>query len=69
MGKTENVLEPMIAKDIKKKRFLVEATKGLAFSLLSSKKAKLQGAYSNEFLNNNFNLSMIIPTTRKYRYF
>ena len=69
MGKTENVLEPMIAKDIKKKRFLVEATKGLAFSLLSAKKAKLQGAYSNEFLNNNFNLSMITPTTRKYRCF
>ena len=69
MGKTENVLEPMIAKDIKKKRFLIEATKSLAFSLLSSKKAKLQGAYSNEFLNNNFNLSMITPTTRKYRCF
>ena len=69
MGKTENVLEPMIAKDIKKKRFLIEATKGLAFSLLSLKKAKLQGAYSNEFLNNNFNLSMITPTTRKYRCF
>ena len=64
MGKTEHVLEPMIAKDIKK-RFLVEATKGLAFSLLSSKKAKLQDAYSNEYLNNNFSLSMITPTNRK----
>ena len=65
MGKTEHVLEPMIAKDIKKKRFLVKATKGLAFSLLSSKKAKLEGAYSNEYLNNNFSLSMITPTNRK----
>lgn len=69
MGKTEHVLEPMIAKDIKKKRFFVEATKGLAYSLLTSKKAKLEGAYSNEYLNNNFNLSMITPTPRKYRHF
>ena len=56
MGKTEYVLEPMIAKDIKKKRFFVEATKGLAYSLLTSKKAKLEGEYSNEFLNKSFTL-------------
>ena len=55
----------MIPKDIKKKIFLVEATKVLEISILSSKKAKLQDAYSNEYLNNNFSLSMITPTNRK----
>lgn len=62
MGKTESVIEPMIAKDIKKKRFLIEASKSLAYSLLSTRKAKLTDTFNNTYLNANFNLSMIEPT-------
>ena len=62
MGKTESVIEPMIAKDIKKKRFLIEASKSLAYSLLSTRKAKLTDTFNNTYLNKNFNLSMIEPT-------
>ena len=62
MGKTESIIEPMIAKDIKKKRFLIEASKSLAYSLLSTRKAKLTDTFNNTYLNKNFNLSMIEPT-------
>lgn len=68
-GKTKNIIEPMIAKDIEKKRFFIESSKALAYSLLSSGVATLKSPYTNEYINNNFSLSMIVPKEGKENIF
>lgn len=64
-GKTSAVLEPMIAKDIERKAFYRETSKELAFAALRTKIAVLNKPYDNNYLNNNFSLSMISPVDGK----
>lgn len=60
-GKTTLVLEPMIANDIAKKRFFIEAKKELGYSLLKSNIAYLNKPFTNSHLNSEFNLNMLSP--------
>lgn len=64
-GKTARVFEPMIAQDIERKYFFKEASKELGFTALKTGIASLSGPYSNEYLNENFNLNMLTPTFGK----
>ena len=64
-GKTSRVFEPMIAQDIEKKFFFKEASKELGFTALKTGIATLSGPYSNEYLNENFNLNMLTPAFGK----
>ena len=64
-GKTTRIFEPMIAKDIEKKFFFKEASKELGFTALKTGIASLSGPYSNEYLNENFKLSMLTPSFGK----
>ena len=68
-GKTSMAFEPMIARDIEKKFFLHEATKELGFAILKSGVASLQNPYSNEYLNDNFNLNMLTVNPNKEKIF
>lgn len=61
-SKTDDIMEAMIIRDIKKKRFLKEVSKNLSFNLLKTNRAKLKMPYRNEFLNKNFSVDMIYPT-------
>ena len=64
-GKTSLILEPIMAKDVEKKYFFKEAGKELGYAALKSKMAYLNAPYDNNYLNNNFNLSMISPVSGK----
>lgn len=64
-GKTSRVFEPMIAQDIEKKYFFKEASKELGFTALKTGIATLTTPYSNEYLNDNFNLNMLAPSFGK----
>ena len=64
-GKTARVFEPMIAQDIEKKYFFKEASKELGFTALKTGIATINGPYSNEYLNQNFNLNMLSPAFGK----
>lgn len=64
-GKTARVFEPMIAQDIEKKYFFKEASKELGFTALKTGIANITKPYSNEYLNDNFNLNMLTPTFGK----
>ncbi|MBR3002396.1 MAG: TraM recognition domain-containing protein [Clostridia bacterium] len=64
-GKTSAVLEPMIARDLERKAFYREVSKELGFAALKTKIAVLNKPYDNNYLNNNFNLSMLSPTSGK----
>ena len=64
-GKTSRVFEPMIAQDIEKKFFFKEASKELGFTALKTGIASISGPYSNEYLNENFKLSMLTPAFGK----
>ena len=64
-GKTSAVLEPMIARDIERKSFYREVSKELAFVALKTKIAVLNKPYDNNYLNNNFNLTMLSPAEGK----
>ena len=64
-GKTARVFEPMIAQDIEKKYFFKEASKELGFTALKTGIANITKPYSNEYLNENFNLNMLSPTFGK----
>lgn len=68
-GKTTVVLEPMISRDIERKSFYREASKELAHAALKTKIAVLNKPYDNEYLNKNFNLNMLSPTTGKENVF
>lgn len=61
-SKNDNIMEAMIIRDIKKKRFLKEVSKDLSFNLLKTNRAKLKMPNRNEFLNKNFSVDMIYPT-------
>ena len=64
-GKTSRVFEPMIAQDIEKKFFFKEASKELGFTALKTGIATLSSPYSNDYLNENFNLNMLSPSFGK----
>ena len=64
-GKTSRIFEPMIAQDIEKKFFFREASKELGFTALKTGIATLSGPYSNEYLNDNFSLNLLIPAFGK----
>ncbi len=64
-GKTSRIFEPMIAQDIEKKFFFREASKELGFTALKTGIATLSGPYSNDYLNENFKLSMLTPAFGK----
>ena len=64
-GKTARIFEPMISQDIAKKYFFKEASKELGFTALKTGIATLTYPYSNEYLNENFNLNMVVPAFGK----
>ncbi len=64
-GKTTLVFEPLIARDIEKKYFFREMSKELGFTALKTKIATLNAPYNNDYLNKNFNLTMIAPIEGK----
>ena len=64
-GKTARIFEPMIAQDIERKYFFKEASKELGFTALKTGIASLTNPYSNEYLNENFNLNMLAPSFGK----
>ncbi len=68
-GKTSMIFEPMIAKDMEKKYFFRETSKELAYTALKTNIATLNNPYSNEYINSNFSLNMIIPSTGKEKIF
>ncbi len=67
-GKTSMVFEPMIARDLEKKFFFKEASKEMGFTALKTGIAHLTRPYNNDYLNENFNLNMLEPTSRKRRF-
>lgn len=64
-GKTTFIFEPMMARDIEKKFFFREAAKEMGYTALKTGIATLKSPYDNEYLNDNFNLNMLIPTEGK----
>jgi len=64
-GKTTMVFEPMVARDLEKKFFFKEVSKEMGFTALKTGIAYLVKPYSNEYLNDNFNLKMLAPTAGK----
>ena len=64
-GKTSLIYEPMMARDIEKKFFFREVSKEMGFTALKTGIATLKNPYDNDYLNENFNLSMLIPREGK----
>ena len=62
-GKTSMVYEPLIARDLDRKFFFREVSKEMGFTALKTRIAVLNGPYDNDYLNTNFNLNMLIPTS------
>ena len=62
-GKTSLVYEPLIARDLERKFFFREVSKEMGFTALKTRIATLAKPYDNDYLNNNFNLNMLIPTS------
>lgn len=60
-GKSSLVIEPMIARDLEKKFFLIEQAKELGYSALKQGLATLNCPYGKEYLDSHFNLNMLIP--------
>ncbi len=66
-GKTSMVMEPMIARDLEKKYFFREVSKEMGYTALKTNIAVLNKPYDNDYLNKNFNLSMLTPVEGKER--
>lgn len=64
-GKTSLVFEPLIARDLERKFFFREVSKEMGYTALKTGIASLNAPYGNDYLNKNFNLNMLIPTTGK----
>lgn len=64
-GKTSLIFEPMIARDIEKKRFFNKCAKEYGFAALKSGLASLNSPYDNEYLNKNFSLNMLTINKQK----
>ena len=59
------IFEPLIARDLERKFLMREASKEMAYTALRTGLATLNCPYSNEQINSNFSLSMIMPSTAK----
>ena len=59
------IYEPMIARDIDKKFFFKELSKEMAFTALKTGIATLKYPYTNDYINQNFNLNMLKPNSSK----
>ena len=68
-GKTSMVYEPMLARDLEKKYFFKEASKEMGYTALRTGLAMLNKPYSNDYLNKNFTLNMLIPVQNKEKLF
>ena len=64
-GKTSQVYEPMIARDLERKFFYREVSKEMGFTALKTRIATLNAPYDNDYLNKNFNLNMLTPADDK----
>lgn len=64
-GKTSMVYEPMLARDLEKKYFFQEAAKEMGYTALRTGLAMLDKPYSNDYLNENFSLNMLVPNPGK----
>lgn len=64
-GKTSMVFEPMMARDLERKFFFREAAKEMAYTALKTGIASLNCPYDNDYINNNFELTMITPNEHK----
>ncbi|MGN1326531.1 MAG: TraM recognition domain-containing protein, partial [Clostridia bacterium] len=64
-GKTSLLFEPMIANDLSKKFFYKEISKEMGFTALKTGIATLSCPYSNEYINANFSLNMLVPNENK----
>lgn len=64
-GKTSLLFEPMIAQDLSKKYFFKEISKEMGFTALKTGIASLTCPYTNEYINANFNLNMLVPSSNK----
>ena len=62
-GKTSLIFEPLIARDLERKFFFREVSKEMGFTALKTGIATLNKPYDNDYLNTNFNLNMLIPTS------
>ena len=62
-GKTSLVYEPFIARDLDRKFFFREVSKEMGFTALKTGIAVLNKPYNNDYLNANFNLNMLVPTS------
>lgn len=63
------VFEPMLARDIERKYFFREVSKELGYTALRTGLATISKPYSNEYLNDNFNLNMLIPNSTREKLF
>jgi hypothetical protein len=64
-GKTSMLFEPMLARDLEKKFFFRETSKEMGYTTLRTGLASLNSPYSNEYLNEHFNLNMLVPNKSK----
>lgn len=64
-GKTSMIFEPMIARDLEKKYLFKEASKEMGYTALRTGLANLNSPYSNDYINENFSLNMLIPIPAK----
>ena len=64
-GKTSLVFEPMVARDIEKKYFFKSTAKEMGYTALKTGIATLNCPYTNDYLNEHFNLNMLTPTEGK----
>ena len=62
-GKTSMIFEPLIARDLDRKFFYREVSKEMGFTALKSGIANLNAPYDNDYLNDNFNLNMLVPSS------
>ncbi len=54
-----------MARDLEKKYFFYEASKEMGFTALKTGIATLNAPFNNEYLNNNFSLTMLVPVQGK----
>lgn len=62
-GKSSLIYEPLIARDLERKFFFREVSKEMGFTALKTGIAVLDAPYDNDYLNYNFNLNMLTPTS------
>ena len=64
-GKTSLVFEPMVARDIEKKYFFHSTAKEMGYTALKTGIATLTCPYTNDYINEHFNLNMLAPVQGK----